>query len=119
MWVLDSTRVFIQKYGGGVSQIIARLQPLDHLTVHQIFGRESQIIKFNGYVVGSGDLTTIITMDRDKTTHTLSGPYGILEECYVHTVQYDLTQIACQTLRPDLPDDSPVYVVDFELFKDE
>jgi hypothetical protein len=119
-WVLDNVRIFVQDKNDTFLQTIARLQPLNSLTVHHIFGEESEVVGINAYIVGSGDRQTIIDMDRDGAVHVLSGPYGIYyDDMLVHSAKFKLTNSTCQTLRTDLPEDSPVYIVDLELYRDE
>jgi hypothetical protein len=119
-WVVDDVRIFVQDKSDNFKQIIARLQPLDNLTVHHIFGKESEVVKLNGYIVGSGDRQLILEMTRDGEYHILSGPYGIYyDDMLVNSAAFKLTPVTCQNLREDLPEDSPVYIVDLELYRDE
>lgn len=120
MWYLDTTRIFVQKYDTTNNQIVARLQPLSGLSVHQIFGAESEVINLEGLVVGNADRETLKSKVRDGNTHTLTGAYNItVSGLIVKSMKDSLTNTICQTLRPDLPETAPVYTVSLELYRDE
>lgn len=120
MWYLDSTRIFVQKFDTTNTQIVARLQPLSGLSVHQIFGAESEIINVDALVVGNVDRNTLKSKVRDGNTHVLTGAYNItISGLIVKSMKDTLTKAICQTLRPDLPENSPVYSVSLELYRDE
>ncbi|MGQ9642796.1 MAG: hypothetical protein ACUVT3_02940 [Ignavibacterium sp.] len=120
MWYLDTTRIFVQKYETTNNQIVARLQPLSGLSVHQIFGAESEVINIECLVVGNTDRNTLKAKVRDGATHTLTGAFGInITGLIVKSMKDSLTNAICQTLRPDLPETAPVYSVSLELYRDE
>jgi len=119
MWTLGGVRIFVQDHSEKFNQVIARLTPLASGTILQIFGYEDIITSLNGYIVGTADRVTLLQYDRSGESYTLSG-YGInWGSFYVNSVQLDLIQSNCQTLRPDLPEDSMVTMANIELFKDE
>ena len=120
MWYLDTTRIFVQKFDTTNNQIVARLQPLQGLSIHHIFGAESEIINLEGYVVGHTDRNAIKAKVRDGSKHILTGAYNItISGLIVKSMKDSLTNFICQTLRPDLPENSPVYLVNLELYRDE
>lgn len=120
MWYLDLTRIFVQRFDTTNTQIVARLQPLQGLTIHHIFGAESEVISLECYVVGHVDRNAIKAKVRDGNTHTLTGAYGIsISGLIVKSMKDSLTNFICQTLRPDLPENSPVYHVSLELYRNE
>jgi hypothetical protein len=119
-WYLDSTRIFVQDWKLHEDQIIPRLQPLNGGTVKQIFGYESPITNINAIIVGSADADTLRAMTEDGATHTLvvpSGEYGA-DSYEVKNIALARIMCICQTIRPDLPTDAPVYTVDIELYGD-
>jgi hypothetical protein len=120
MWYLDSTRIFVQKYDTTNAQVVTRLQPLSGLSIHQIFGAESETIEITALIVGSGDYSTLKSKVRDGNKHTLTGPYGInYSDIIVKSMKSTLTNSICQTIRPDLDPEAPVYSVNLELYRDE
>ena len=120
MWYLDSTRIFVQKFEKNNNQVVARLQPLQGLSIHHIFGAESEIINIDGLVVGNSDINTLKLKVRDGNKHNLTGAYGItMSGLIVKSMKDSLTNFTCQTLRPDLPTTAPVYNVSLELYRDE
>lgn len=120
MWYLDTTRIFVQKFDTSNTQIIARLQPLSGLSVHQVFGAESEVINLEGLVVGHTDRNALKAKVRDGNFHTLTGAYEItISGLLVKSMKDTLLKTICQTFRPDLPPSAPVYSVSLELYRDE
>lgn len=117
MWILDSTRIFVQDWKKVGNQIIPRLQPLAGGTVTQVFGYESPVKHLTCLVVGLVDREALVDMTQDAATHTLSGPYGLEGDFLVKGIQIAQTQGLCQTIRVDLDPYSPVYNVDIELYE--
>lgn len=119
MWTLSNTRIFVQSLEDQYGQIIAVLQPLDAGSIHQTFGYEDAVSRVNAYIVGDTDKADLWWLTRTGLTYVLSGPEGALGSYYVNKVGFKRLMGTCQTIRQDLPEDSPVYVVDIELLKDE
>ena len=117
MWLLDDTRIFVQKFEGNISQIIPRLQPLAGGTVLQFFGYESEITNVAFKIVGSGDLSTLKGMAIDYSYHTLSGPNNFVQDFYVKGMNHSMDRAVAQTIRPDLDCYDPVYNVELELYE--
>lgn len=117
-WTLAGVRIFVQDEEESVAQIIARLQPLNSLTVHQIFGEESEIVKINALVVSVSGLNTLKACTRDAAIHNFTGPYNISYSGYVHTVSAKLTKALCQNFDLTAEEDSPVYAVDIEFYRE-
>lgn len=116
MWSLDGIRVFTQDLKEDVAQIIPRLQPLSGGTVLQIFGYESDIYSLSGIVVGKTDKNALKNLTQGGGTVNLIGPEGSEGNFEVKSVSAHRVRSVCQTLRPDLPDDSPVFEVDIQLY---
>jgi hypothetical protein len=119
MWIIDNTRIFVQELNDEAQQVVARLTPIASGTVYHTFGYEELIKNVNAYIVGEVDRENIIDMTRDASTHTLSGMGITWGDFYLKQAGFTMVNISCQTLRPDLDDDAPVYIVDLEFWKDE
>lgn len=115
MWSLNGIRVFTQDLKEDVAQIIPRLQPLSGGTVLQTFGYETDIYSLSVIVVGKTDKNALKTLTRGGTV-ALIGPEGSEGNFEVKSVSAHRIRVICQTLRPDLPDDSPVFEVDIQLY---
>lgn len=118
-WQLGSVRIFTQNYDEDDKQIIARLQPVNGATVMQVFGYETMVSHIAAIIVGLTDKNTLESYSRDGVSHTLSSPIGSLGDYFVSSIRSKWQQGICQTLRPDLDTDAPVFTVDIELFKEE
>jgi hypothetical protein len=119
-WSLDEIRIFVQEESDVYNQAIARLQPLASGTVYHIFGWESAIRRISGKIVGFTDRTSILAMNRDGETHSLTG--GPVDDWdwgdfYVHSVQTRLEPAVWQTFDLTKECDEPVFTIDIELFK--
>ena len=116
MWTLNSIRIFVQEHTGDGSQIIPRLQPLAGETVLQFFGYESEVHGINAIVVGDTDLNSLKALRKSSTAYELQSPEGDRGDFYVKKVSYKRIPNICQTLRTDLAEDAPMYIVDLELY---
>lgn len=114
-WTLGGVRIFAQDLKEEVGQIIPRLQPLSGGTVLQTFGYESDIETITGFVVGSADKNELKGMSEGGSV-TLVSPEGSLGSFLVKSVRVSRIMCVCQTLRPDLPEDSPVFTVEIQLY---
>lgn len=119
MWTLETTRIYVQKINDATAQEIAALGPLGGGTIHQAFGWNDMITKVSAYVVGFTDKGAIEDMRKTGNTVTFSGTWGVMGEFYLKGCGMEYTNIICQTLRPDLPEGTPVFLADLELWKDE
>jgi hypothetical protein len=115
MWTLGGIRVFAQDLKEDVSQIIPRLQPLSGGTVLQNFGHEDDIRTLLGIVVGQSDKDALKGMTTGGSVELVS-PEGSEGDFEVKSVKVNRLMVICQTLRPDLPENSPVYNVEIELY---
>lgn len=118
-WTLGSVRIFVQELNDNAEQVIARLTPLASGTVLQVFGFEYLVKNLKAYVVGQDDKGTLIGYTRDGTTRIVSGLGYSWGDYFVKKAAFNMEMTNCQTLRTDLAEDSPVYIVDLELYKDE
>lgn len=115
-WYVDSVRTFVDESKEEGGQIIPRLQPLGGSTILQIFGYESIIRNIGGLIVGDTDKNALLAKRTDGNTHTLTGPEGSLGSFYVKNVTISRIHSICQTIRPDLDIDAPVYQFEIQFF---
>ena len=117
-WTYAGIRIFVQDIQSGHKQIIPRLNPIGGGTVLQIFGYDERITKINAYVVGYTDMTQLRLLTTSGVAFDLVHPEEGTYAYYCNDVQDKIVPSVCQTLRTDLPSDSPVYQVDLELYYD-
>lgn len=118
-WQLNGIRIFVHKQEEVNKQIIARLQPLTGGTILQVFGYEDVIQKLSAVVVGEADVASLRALTRTGDSYTLTNYEGTVGDFFVNDVQRTRVQCICQTLRPDLDADAPVYEVSITLYRDE
>jgi hypothetical protein len=118
-WTLGSVTIIPQSIDDDFDQTIARLQPLASGTIYHTFGYEFDIKKVSVYIVSTADRLALINYNRDAAVHALYNDAYFWGNYYVKHLAFKYEPIAYQTIRPDLPCDSPVYTVDIELYKDE
>jgi hypothetical protein len=118
-WYFGARRIFVQDYSETDTAIVPRLQPLSGPTVYQWFGYERPILNLSGLVVGNTDKVAIKGFYDDGIARTLTGPYSINKDYYVKKCVIKLNPTTCQTIRPDLDTDSPVYNIELELYEAE
>ena len=123
MWQYNGIRIFPQTMKDTQGQIIPRLSPLSGGTVLQVFGYDSPIVTLSAIVVGDADKASLKVLTTTGLSYDLQyrdgsvGSYTTVGTYYVKTLTFQRTMATCQTIRPDLPTDSPVYNVDFELYE--
>jgi hypothetical protein len=114
-WTLDGTRIYVQDIPETTKNIIARLQPVNAGTTLQHFGWENATYKLSGIIVGTVDKDALVALAQSSSSYTLSTPYGSLT-VYVNNATASQMYSICQTMRPDLDSDAPVYKLDLELY---
>jgi len=117
-WYLGSVRIFPQASNKSWEQISARLNPLGGGTIVHNFGHEEEIRNVNAYIVGTADESALAAMTVSGIFYTLSGPYGAKDYLIKSVASDQVPFVSCQTLRPDLDEDAPVFIVDLELWED-
>lgn len=117
-WKINEIRVFTQEFGGDDDQIIARLNPLGGGTILHKFGYDEEISKLKGIVVGDTDMDAIKVLRTTGNSYELKSIYGVQGDYFVKHVSWKMLNSICQTLRPDLDEDAPVYSVELELYED-
>lgn len=118
-WYYDTVRIFVPEYTDDSAQEIAALVPLRAGTVHQPFGWNDITTKVSVYVVGFTDKNSLEALRKTGLTYVFSGPWGSLGSFFLKGVSLKPINTICQTLRPDLPIDTPVFTGTLELWKDE
>ena len=118
-WYIDNVRVFPQESVKNFEQIIAELNPLAGGSTYHNFGYKEEKRNVNVYIVGIADDDAIAAMTTTGTPVTLSGPYGVADYLLKSAASAQVPFVICQSIRPDLDDDSPVFIVDLELWLDE
>jgi len=120
-WTYGGVRIYIQNYAEGVSQSIARLNPLNAGTVLHRFGYDSEVIKLKGIIITNDDRDTIKGYGQTNTAYTLSGPEGVVGTYYTADVKLNRLPSACHSYvdRPELAGTEPEYDCSLELFINE
>jgi len=119
MWYINSIRIFVTDFQNDYKQIYARLHPLGGGTVYHTFGYEFVASKLSCWVVGDTDNAAIRALTRSGTSYELLSDQGDYGDFYVENVSMRRVNSICQTLRPDLADDAPVYQCEMVLHLDE
>ena len=114
-WTLNNIRIFVDKASGEGKQIIPTLQPLAGGTIPQFYGYESATHQISGLIVGTLDLLALLSYRTTAISYVLNSPEGTLGDMYVKDVKYSRVMCISQTMRPDLPCESPVFSVDLTL----
>jgi hypothetical protein len=114
-WTINSVRIYTQDFPETTKNIIARLQPVDAGTTLQHFGWENVTYKLSGIIVGTVDKNAILALAQSSSSYTLSTPYGSIT-VFVNNATASQIYSICQTMRPDLASDAPVYKLDLELY---
>lgn len=115
-WTFNDVRIFVQENPRKLDQTIARLNPLNTGTVLHWFGHDDLIQNINAIIVGNDDRDALEALTTTGTAYTLSGPYGVVGDFYVKSLQIAQRLSSGQTIRQDLDCESPVYIVDMELY---
>jgi hypothetical protein len=116
MWTLNGTRIIATSEDAELSQIIARLNPINNGTVLQAFGYDEEIRKIVCVIVGDTDMDAIKALTTTATAVPLSSYDGPEGNYYVAKVAYNRKPVWKQTVRSDRPAFSPVYVASIELY---
>ena len=118
MWTLNNIRIFVQGYSSNNKALIARLNPVGAGTVLHFFGYDELIVKIKGTVVGNTDTTSIKSLANTGLSYELMTPEGSAGNYFVVNVDLERLPVICQSMRTDLPENSPVYTVNIELYHD-
>lgn len=116
MWTYGGVRIFLQNVDDSDAQTIARLGPLGGGTILHVFGYDDEVTNVKSYVVGLEDKASLKAMSKTGLKYILSGPYGEWGDYYLKDVKFSLMSVVCQTLRNDLPADSPMFDTQLQLY---
>jgi phage protein U len=114
-WYYNNIRIVVQEYGSNEKQIIARLQPLSGGTIKQIFGYETPVVKVGCVVVGDTDLEALKALTKTGVAYSLVGYEQNYGNYYLSSITVNRLMSVYQTVRKDLPCNSPLYAVELEL----
>lgn len=118
-WWLDGIRLFVSESKIENGQIVPRLQPLGGATILQTFGYESEVKNLSAIVVGDVDMAALNLLITTGSGYVLDSPEGVVGSDYiVKNVTASRIHTICQTIRPDLDSESPVYQVEIQLYDD-
>lgn len=117
-WTLDGIRIFTQESTKTWDGIMAELNPLAGGSIVHNFGYSEEKRQINVFAVGLTDEAALAALTTTGSAVTLSGPYGASDYLVKNVASAQMPGVTCQTLRIDLPDDDPVFVVDVELWVD-
>lgn len=116
-WTLNDVRIYVQETAKTWDQISAELNPLGGGSTIHNFGYSEEKRNVNAYVIGTTDEIALSLLTTTGNMYTLSGPYGAASYLVKNMVSTQVP-VNCQSLRPDLAEDAPVFLVDFELWLD-
>lgn len=124
-WYIDNIRIIVTDLEETDKSIIAKLNPLGGGTVHQYWGWEETSMGLTAYVVGKADRDALAAIERDGNSHNLIAS-GFLNSdwngsttVFIEDIKWTNLNMLCQTIRPDLPENSRVYQADFSLSTEE
>src|SRR3989304_4914577 len=116
-WTIGGGRIFISDSKEEANQIVPRLQPLTGPTILQVFGYESDVRTIAGIVVGNVDRDALKVLRTTGNGYTLQSPEGVVgTDFIVKGISISRMSSICQTMRPDLDSDAPVYKVEIQLY---
>ena len=110
---------FVNGYNSSDPQTIARLGPIGAGTTFHTFGYEDTVVTIKGKVVGLTDADALKACKTTGTEYTLVSPIFPNTDYLMKDLKLTLTNVVCQTLRPDLDEDAPVFDFTMELYLDE
>lgn len=119
MWIIDNAtwqqRIFVQEHEESVRKIIARLQPINSVTVLHQFGHELPIVQLSALIVGTGAVSRLKGLtSQTGTPPNLSGPYGSVP-FRPGAISFQMMSTTCQSFDTTRPETDPVYTVNMEL----
>jgi hypothetical protein len=124
-WYIDNIRIIVTDLDEEDKSIVAKLNPLGGGTVHQYWGWEETGIGVKAYVVGKTDRDALAALERDGTTHNLiasgfsNSDWNTTTTVVIEDIKWSNLNVLCQTIRPDLPENSRVYLASFTLSTEE
>jgi hypothetical protein len=118
-WYLNSIRIFPQSADDDWDQLVAELNPLAGGSIYHDWGWADEKEKMTAYVVSLEDKNAIRAMVSGQQTVTLSGPYEVQTFRLKRASMSHVPNVNCQTFYTAKAEDAPIYIGDFEFWKDE
>ena len=117
-WTFNDIRIFVQELNDTDIQEVARLNPFGGGSIHHVFGYQDPITKVTGFIVGLTDRDALRACKESGDTYILNTPYGNWCTGYLKQLNTKLQDSYCQTMRPDLDEDAPVFVAELEIYQE-
>lgn len=115
-WYLDGIRIFVDDSKEDAGQIVPRLQPLSGGTILQVFGYESDVRTLGALVVGMTDHDALKVLRTTGDSYLLTSP-TVSGMFVVKNITLNEVLSICQTIRPDLDQDAPVFKAEIQLYE--
>ena len=117
-WTFNSIRIYVQAVNDTDVQEMARLNPFGGGSIYHRFGYQDATIKVSGIIVGNDDKNDLRLCITIGGSYTLYSPWGAWATGHLKQMSTKLTDSYCQTMRPDLDGDAPVYEVELEIWRE-
>jgi len=117
-WTFNNIRIFVQELNDTDIQEVAKLTPFGGGNIYHVFGYQDPATKINGYIVGLDDRDALRDCKINGEAYELDTPWGVWCSGYLKQMGSKLQDSYCQTMRQDLPEDSPVFVVELEIYQE-
>ena len=118
VWAFNSIRIYVQDLNDTDIQEMAKLNPFGGGSIYHVFGYQDPSTKITGIIVGLTDRDALRTCKESGSTYDLDTPWGTWCTGYLKQMSSKLTDSRCQTMRPDLDDDAPVFDVELEIWQE-
>ncbi len=118
-WTYNSIRIFVQELNDTDIQEVAKLTPFGGGSIYHVFGYQDPATKISAIIVGLDDRDSLRACKENGGSYELDTPWGVWCSGILKQMTSKLTDSRCQTMRSDLPDDSPVFNVELEIYNEE
>jgi hypothetical protein len=116
-WEFNNIRVYVQDLNDTDIQEMAKLNPFGGGSIYHRFGYQDPTTKITGIIVGLDDRDALRVCKTDGNYYALNTPWGLWCSGYLKQMSSKLRNSYCQSMRGDLPDDSPVFDVELEIWQ--
>ena len=117
-WTYNSIRIYVQELNDIDVQEIAKLNPFGGGSIYHVFGYQDPITKITGIIVGTTDRSNLRNCKTTGSIYELNTPWGVWCTGYLKQMSTKLQDSICQTMRPDLDSDAPVFDVELEIYQE-
>lgn len=118
-WTYNSIRIYVNELNDTDIQEVAKLTPFGGGSIYHVFGYQDPATKISGIIVGLDDRDSLRACKEDGGIYELDTPWGVWCSGYLKQLTSKLQNSYCQTMRADLPDKYPVFVVELEIYNEE